>query len=214
MTKREKTLIQIAVILVLIIVPYYLFTRNIVKVTKDLRNDIKVLLTQEQDYIATMDMMAKTEAYLEQIKAELATKMPNTENLAKTYEIHYEFVNILNTSGLDVRRISFDDPKEIKSIDYPTKDRTQEYADIALMPDEVRQYTVPAEYKVSSVNVIFSARGSVDSIMSTLDKINELSEYIEIDAINIPDTGKGSQADVEAIVTIYMVTNQDGGAIS
>ncbi len=214
MSKREKTLIQFVVILILVIVPYYFFTRNIVNVTKDLRSDIKVLLTQEQDYIATMDMMTKTEAYLEQIKAELATKMPNTENLAKTYEIHYEFVNILNTSGLDVRRIAFDDPKEIKSIDYPTKDRTQEYSEILLTPEEVREYTVPADYKVSSVNVSFSARGSVDSIMSTLDKLNELSEYIEIDAINIPDMSKGFQTDVEAIVTIYMVTNQDGGAIS
>jgi len=200
MSKREKILLWGIVFVLILFVPNYFYTKDLIGDVISRNAVVKALKEKEDNFYLMAAAIPANEKRLQDAVAELEAGMPDTNKMDASEASHYYLTEIARSCGLILTNLKLNDPRESAVFGINAKGAE-------IKSDE----NIIFEVKMYEMDTEFSLVGSVENIWKAVDRINDYSKYISLTSIAISDLEKNDGVLVSIRITVYMALKKDIG---
>lgn len=212
MTKRDKILLVVLGVLLLLFIPNYLFTPRLLGEIADANAQYQTLSVGHSAYLQKLQTLPNLRQYRTILDTELAGELPETQGLTKTYELHYLFTELARQNDIELTSLQLGGFTEVAAAALTEEQLARfanqiadiTFADFAAVPDSA--------VKVQSIPVSLSISGTRDNIFKLVDAMNGYSDYLVIGSISVPMDNEVDKVSTSLSITVYIVSPTGGAA--
>lgn len=212
MTKRDKVLLVVLGVLLLLFIPNYFLTPQLVSGITDARAQYQTLSVAHSAYQQMLGTLPNLRQYRSILDTELAGELPETQGMTKTYELHYLFTELASQNDIELTSLQLGSFTELAAPEFTEEQLAGfanqiagiTFADFAAVPDNA--------VKVQSIPVSLSINGTRDNILKLVDAMNDYSDYLVINSISVPMDSESEIVGTNLAATVYIVSPTGGTA--
>lgn len=206
MSKRDKLLLTILAIALILFLPNYFYTVNVVQDLRAAHTQQTELEQQYQSYLQKEAGLPATQKYRELLDSQLAEALPATSTLTKTYEAHYLFTKMAADHGMTLHSLQLGQFQPLTLTPLTEADFAQ-FANLAVNLTAEEIAAVPeSAIKASSLSVSLSLEGTKQNLFRMLDALRQYSDHVVIDSISIPTMNETEAITTQISAHIYVVS--------
>jgi hypothetical protein len=207
MRKKDKYILGLLIVAVLIFVPTYFFTIPTINEITDLRNTTDSLRAREDAYFEKSKLLDELHNVYLLTDEEFGDTFIRSGAVSQTFDAHLLFTGISTTNGVTIaslnmgRSVSVDlPPVAIHLLAYD--------ADLLGWDSTTSVASIGERVSAGRMPVSLTVSGSFQNILSFVDTVNEHG-FITVDSINISDTQRQPNVDANLVLSIYWIDIAD-----
>lgn len=210
MTKREKILLVVLGLLVMLFLPNYFITPRLVGQIADARVQYQTLSVAQDAYLQKLQTLPNLRQYRAILDTDLANKLPTTKGLVKTYELHYLFTELARKNNIEVQSLQLGSFTDFTAAE-PTEEQLAQFANM-LVGITIADFaqTTGSAVKLQSIPVSLTISGTRSDILALVDDLTGYSDHLVIGSISIPMNTENGAVTTSLSITVYVVSTTGG----